>query len=208
MRKIVMFNLVSVDGFFAGVDGNIDWHVVDEEFNVAAVDWIQQFDTILFGRVTYQLFESYWPNAAKDPATSKEDKIIADKINEMTKVVFSNSLENVTWEHAKLIKGDIGEEIVKLKEEKDPPSPNGSGPLRQSYSEASEAKKDIVIYGSGTIVQQLANLGLIDEYRLLVNPVVLGKGKPMFKDNNLKLKLLQSKQFASGNVLLTYEPAQ
>ncbi len=187
MRKIIVFNLLSVDGFFAGTDGNIDWHVVDAEFNKAAVEMIKPFDTILFGRVTYQLFESYWPGAARDPATSKEDRIIANKINRMTKVVFSKTLDTVTWNNSKLIKGDIGKEVKKLKH---------------------TTGLDIVIYGSGTIVQQLANLGLIDEYRLLVNPVILGRGKPMFKEvkDKLNLKLLKTKTFKSGNVLLCYRP--
>jgi dihydrofolate reductase len=186
MRKIVMFNLVSVDGFFAGTDGNIDWHVVDEEFNQAAVAMIQRFDTILFGRTTYQLFESYWPHAASDPATSKEDRIIADKINDMAKMVFSKTLDTVTWANAKLFHELVPEEIKEMKH---------------------QPGRDIVIYGSGTIVQQLTNLGLLDEYQLLVNPVILGNGKPLFKDvqGTLNLQLLSTKQFRSGNVLLTYQ---
>jgi dihydrofolate reductase len=186
MRNIVMFNLVSVDGFFAGTDGNIDWHVVDDEFNKAAVEMIQRFDTILFGRVTYQLFESYWPNAAKDPATSTEDRIIANKINEMAKMVFSKTLDRVTWANAQLLHELVPQEIDKMKHQQG---------------------RDIVIYGSGTIVQQLTKLGLLDEYQLLVNPVILGNGKPLFKDvhGTLNLKLLSTKQFRSGNVLLTYQ---
>ncbi len=181
-----MFNLVSLDGFFAGEDGNIDWHVVDDEFNKAAVAMIKPFDTILFGRVTYQLFESYWPGAAKDPAISKEDRIIANKINKMTKVVFSKTLKKITWEHSKLVTGDLRKEVAKLKE---------------------QDGRDIIIYGSGTIVQQLTNLGLIDEYQLMVNPVILGKGKPLFKvmKDKLNLKLFKTKTFVSGNVLLSYK---
>ncbi|HEV8340242.1 MAG TPA: dihydrofolate reductase family protein [bacterium] len=186
MRKIIMFNLVSVDGFFAGPDGNIDWHVVDDEFNKAAVEMIKPFDTIVFGRVTYQLFESYWPNAAKDPATSKEDRIIANKINEMNKIVFSKTLTGVQWENARLLKEIVPEELARMKQ---------------------ESGKDMVIYGSGTIVRQLTNLGLVDEYRVLVNPVVLGKGKPLFTDvNRVNLRLVGTKTFSSGNVLLDYQP--
>jgi len=187
MRKVVMVNLVSVDGFFAGSDGNLDWHVVDDEFNRAAVEMIMRFDTILFGRVTYQLFEGYWPKAATDPSTSKEDRMIANKINEMTKAVFSRTLPHVDWENARLIKGDIAEEVRKLKQ---------------------QPGKDIVIYGSGTIVQQLTNLGLIDEYQVMVNPVILGEGKPLFQNmqDMLNLKLASTRLFESGNVLLNYEP--
>lgn len=187
MRKVVMVNLVSVDGFFAGSDGNLDWHVVDDEFNRAAVEMIMRFDTILFGRVTYQLFEGYWPKAATDPSTSKEDRIIASKMNEMAKAVFSRTLPDVGWENSKLIKGDIAEEVPKLTQ---------------------QPGKDIVIYGSGTIVRQLTNLSLIDEYQLMVNPVILGEGKPLFQNtqNMLDLKLASSRVFESGNILLTYEP--
>lgn len=189
MRKVIVFNLISLDGYFADSNGDIDWHVVDDEFNKAAVEMIKAYDTILFGRVTYQLFESYWPGAAKDLKTSKEDRIIADKINEMKKVVFSKTFKKVTWENSKLFKDNLEKEVRKLKK--------GKG-------------KNIVIYGSGTIVQQLTNAGLIDEYRLMVNPVILGNGKPMFKDlhDSLKLKLLRTKTFKSGNVLLYYEPVK
>lgn len=182
-----MFNLVSIDGFFAGTDGNIDWHVVDEEFNKAAVEMIQRFDTILFGRITYQLFESYWPRAAEDPATSKEDRIIANKIDEMTKIVFSKTLDKVTWKNSKLFREIVPEEIENMKQ---------------------QPGRDIVIYGSGTIVQQLTSLGLIDEYQLMVNPIVLGSGKPLFKDINdwIKLKLINTRVFGSGVVLLRYQP--
>jgi dihydrofolate reductase len=188
MRKIVVFNSISLDGFFAGEDGNLDWQIVDEEFNKTAVDIIQAFDTILFGRVTYQLFEGYWPNAANDPKISREDRIIADKINEMTKIVFSKSLEKVTWNNARLLKGDLEEVVKKLKQ---------------------ESGRDIVIYGSGTIVQQLTNLGLIDEYQLMVNPVILGKGIPHFQDiqDKRNLKLQGSQAFSSGLVKLDYQKA-
>jgi dihydrofolate reductase len=178
-----MFNLVSLDGFFAGQNGEIDWHNVDEEFNQAAVEMIGQFDTILFGRVTYELFEGYWPNAALDPMTSKEDRIIAGKINEMTKIVFSKTLKKVTWNNSRLIHDNIEAEVRTLKQEKG---------------------RDMVIYGSGTIVQQLSHAGLIDEYQFMVNPVVLGNGKALFKDM-IRLKLVRTRPFKGGNVLLVYE---
>jgi dihydrofolate reductase len=179
-----MFNLVSLDGFFAGPNGEIDWHNVDEEFNEAAVEMIQQFDTVLLGRVTYELFEGYWPKAASDTATSREDRIIAGKLNEMTKVVFSKTLGKVTWNNSRLIHDNIEVEVRKLKQ--------GKG-------------RDMVIYGSGTIVQQLAHAGLIDEYQFMVNPVVLGTGRTMFKDK-IRLKLMRTRPFKGGNVLLVYVP--
>jgi dihydrofolate reductase len=148
---------------------------------------IRKFDTILFGRITYQLFEEYWPKAAMDPEISKENKIIADKINEMTKVVFSKYLKKVTWNNSLLFHDNLEEEVKKLKEKK------GS---------------DIVIYGSGTIARQLAAAGLIDEYRLMVNPVILGKGKNLFAEirHKINLTLIKTKPFRGGNVLLYYKP--
>lgn len=185
MRKIVVFNLVSLDGYFAGEDGNIDWHKVDDEFNKFAIDQTGEFSTILFGRVTYELFEGFWPKALKDPATSDDDRKVAQIIEDNEKIVFSKTRKNVTWNNSKLFNEINSEELLKLK--------NLPG-------------KDIVIFGSGTIVQAFANLGLIDEYRLLVNPVILGKGKPMFKDvKKFDLKLQSVRNFKNGNVLLTYQ---
>src|SRR3970282_1362608 len=109
-------------------------------------------DTLLLGRATYQMFENYWPHVAENPNASKGDRILADELNQMTKVVFSKTLKEVTWMNANLVKGGVTKEVKKLKQ--------GSG-------------ADIAIFGSGAIVQQLANEGLIDEYLLTVTPVVL-----------------------------------
>ena len=186
MRKVIVSEMVTLDGFFAGPNGEIDWHIVDEEFNQYAIDLLNTVDTILFGRATYQLFESYWPDVAVNPSTSKSDLEIAHKINSMTKIVFSKSLEKVAWKNARLVKEFIPEEIAKMKQ---------------------QPGKDMVIFGSGSVVSTFTQLGLIDEYRLIVNPVILGKGKRLFKINDkLNLKLLKTKVFHSGNVLLSYQP--
>jgi len=184
-----MFNLVSLDGYFARSNGEIDWHVVDDEFNKFAIEQTKSFGAILFGRTTYQLFEDHWPKAFTDPATSEDDREIAKIINDIEKIVFSRTLQSVTWNNTKLFKEVIPQEIEKLKNQE------GS---------------DIVIFGSGTIVQALTNLRLIDEYRIMINPVILGEGKPLFKniDKQLKLKLLETKTFQSGNVLLYYQPGK
>ncbi len=145
-----------------------------------------RFDTLLFGRITYELFEGFWPTAADDPNVSPDDKIIADRINAWKKYVFSKSLTKVTWNNAELVKSDLVEKVKKLK---------------------AQSGSDIVIYGSGTIVSQLTDAGLIDEYQLMVNPVILGKGKSLFKDAQMKtLNRTGVREFAAGNVLLTYEP--
>ncbi len=183
-----MFNRVSVDGYFAGPNGEIDWFVVDPELDKALHEMRQPNavlpDTVLLGRVTYQLFESYWPKVAADPNAPKEARIIADELNQMTKVVFSKTLKEVSWENTKLVKGDVTKEVGRLKQEK------GS---------------DILIFGSGTIVQQLTAGGLIDEYLFAVTPVILGVGKSLFSGvKKLDFELLEARNFKSGNVLLHY----
>lgn len=189
MRKVIMFNRVSVDGFFAGPNGEIDWFVVDPELDKALHEMGQPDvvapGTVLLGRVTYQLFESYWPKVAADPNAPKEARIIADELNQMTKVVFSKTLKEVSWVNTKLVKGDVAKEVSELKQEK------GS---------------DILIFGSGTIVQQLTAGGLIDEYMFAVTPVILGAGKSLFSGvQKLDLELLEARNFKSGNVLLHYK---
>lgn len=185
MRKIIVFNLVSVDGYFAGVDGNIDWHNVDDEFNKFAVEQTQAIDTIIFGRTTYQIFEEFWPKALIAPETSDDDRKVAQAIDDAEKIVFSKTLKDVTWKNTKLLHEIHPGEIDELKQQ-----PGG----------------DMVILGSGTIVQQFTNFGLIDEYRLLVNPIILGHGRPMFESikEKLTLKLLNTRSFANGNIMLYY----
>lgn len=176
-----MFNRISIDGFFAGPNEEIDWFIHDPEVDEATHE-IMHPDTTLLGRVTYQMFESYWPQVAKDPNAPEEARMIADELNQMTKVVFSKTLKEVTWENSKLVNGDVAEEARKLKQ--------GDG-------------ADIVIFGSGTIVQQLAGQGLIDEYLILVTPVILGTGKLLFRDvKKFNLNPLAAREFSSGNVLL------
>jgi len=137
------------------------------------------------GRVTYQLFESVWPKVAVDPNAPKEAQIIANELTQMTKVVFSSTLKDVSWENSELIKSNVLDEVRKRKQ--------GRG-------------ADMVIFGSGTIVQQLSDKGLVDEYLILVTPVILGSGKSLFKDiNTMNLKLLETRDFQSENVLLHYK---
>jgi dihydrofolate reductase len=187
MRKIIVFNLLSLDGYFAGADGNIDWHNVDSEFNDFAVEQTSQFGGIIFGKMTYQIFEEFWPKVVNDKKMSKEDRKIAQIIDDVWKIVVSKSLKKVTWKNSKLYHDIDHQEVKQWK----------------AYD-----GKDLVIFGSGTIVQQMTKLKLIDEYRFLINPVVLGKGKPMFanQDEMLKLTLVATRKFKNGNILLTYRP--
>jgi dihydrofolate reductase len=187
MRKIIVFNLVSVDGHYAGSDGNIDWHVTDLEFDQYATESAQWYDTILLGRLTYELFADYWPKALVDPATSKEDRVVAKFLDGAEKIVFSKSLAKPEWKNTQVWPEIDPEAIERLKQ---------------------HDGKDIVIYGSGTIVRQLTKLRLIDQYKLMVNPVILGDGKSMYASvPQTRLRLLDVWSFnASGNVLLTYGP--
>ena len=189
MRKVILSNLVTLDGFFAGPNGELDWHIVDEEFNQYAIDLLSKVDALLFGRVTYQLMADYWPAAATNPSTSKSDLEIADKMNNLPKIVFSKTLQEVKWNNSRLVKDNIAEEISKMKQ---------------------QPGKDMVIFGSGSIVSTFMQHGLIDEYRIIVNPIVLGNGNPLFKGIKDKhnLKLLKTRVFGSGVVILYYEPVQ
>jgi dihydrofolate reductase len=189
MRKVILSNSVTLDGFFEGPNKELDWHIVDEEINKYANDLLNNVDALLFGRVTYQLMADYWPAAATNPSTSKSDLEIADKMNNLPKIVFSKTLQEVKWNNSRLVKENLAEEISKMKQ---------------------QPGKDMVIFGIGSIVSSFMQHGLIDEYRIIVNPVVLGNGKPLFKEINDKqnLKLLKTRAFSSGVVILYYEPVK
>ena len=186
MRKIVMSNRISVDGFYAGPGGEIDWFIHDPEVDQALHERMDP-DTLLLGRATYQMFASYWPHVARDPNAPEGARVLANELSQMHKVVFSETLHEVTWENSKLVSGGIIEAVKEIKA--------GEG-------------ADITIFGSGTIVQQLADQGLVDEYLLVVTPTILGKGKSLFKAGKKgELALLETKNFSSGNVLLHYKQA-
>lgn len=181
MRKIIVSNVISLDGFFEGINQEIDWFTVDESFFEYARQLLNEVDAILFGRVTYQMMAAFWPNAID------EDAVITHKMNHLPKIVFSKTLKKVEWNNATLAKNNLEKEVKNLK---------------------GQPGKDMVIFGSGTLVTQLTQLGLIDEYRLIINPLILGKGNPMFKEiqNKINLKLLDTKVLKSGVVILYYAP--
>ena len=189
MRKVILSNMVTLDGFLEGPNKELDWQIVDGENKEYAIDLLSNVDALLFGRVTYQLMADYWPAAATNPSTSKSDLEIADKMNNLPKIVFSKTLQEVKWNNSRLVKENIAEEISKMKQ---------------------QPGKDMVIFGSGSIVSTFMQHGLIDEYRIIVNLIVLGNGNPLIKGINGKqnLKLLNTKVFDSGIVILFYEPAQ
>ena len=181
MRKVILFMLTSLDGFFEGPDRDINWHNVDDEFNEFAVQQTGEFGALVFGRVTYELMASYWPT----DSAKHDDPIIARLMNNMPKIVFSKTLGNAEWENTRLVKDNVEEEILKLKQ---------------------QHGKDIAIFGSSDLAVTFIERGLIDEYRIMVNPVVLGDGKRLFKGiiGKLDLELIKTRTFKSGNVLLYY----
>lgn len=175
--------LISIDGYFEGPDREIDWHNVDDEFNQYAIGFLNSIDTLIFGRVTYELMAGYWPTEA----ALAHDPVVAGKMNRMAKIVFSKTLKKADWNNTTLIREDIAEKVEVLKKLEG---------------------KDIAIFGSSDLGVALISAGLIDELSILVNPVVLGKGKTLFRGINsrLDLTLLGTKVFRSGNVLLSYAP--
>lgn len=182
-----MYNMLSVDGYFAATDGNLDWHVVDEEFDRYAASTMPEFDTVLLGRVTYELFAGFWPQAPEDPGLSAENLTIAHALNSWRKIVFSRTMSRAEWEHSEVVHDVNRDHLQALKEQ------NG---------------RDIALYGSGAIVRELTRLRLIDEYRFMVNPVILGDGQQLFTGlPPLPLTLVEQRTFGSGNTLFRYTPA-
>ena len=178
--------MVSLDGYFEGPDCELDWHNVDEEFNEFAIKQLDEADILLFGRITYQMMAGYWPT----PMAIEDDPIVAGKMNSLRKIVVSKTLKNLDWNNSELIGSkNIIEEITKLRQ---------------------EAGKNIFILGSAELISTLARHGLIDEFRIMINPVILGKGRSLFKDSKerVHLELLKTKIFQSGNILLSYRPAK
>lgn len=183
MRKLFVFNLVTLDGYFEGPNRDISWHNVDAEFNEYAIDMLNSVDTLLFGRVTYELMAGFWPT----PDAIKNDPIVAGKMNSLPKIVFSKTLEKVEWNNTRLVKSNIEEETRKMKK---------------------LPGKDMALLGSGSIMSEFVQRSLIDEYRIMVNPIILGDGTPLFKGikDRIKLKLVKTRTFRNGNVLLYYQP--
>lgn len=185
MRKLMVFNSVTADGYFTDNNGDMSWaHKQDPEWNDFVAENSKSGGELLFGRVTYDLMVSFWPT----PMAAQQFPDVAKQMNELPKVVFSRTMTKAEWNNTRLIKGDLVEEVRKLKEE------DGD---------------HLVLMGSGTIVSQLTQAGLIDEYQMVLNPIVLGEGRTMFEGikNKLNLKLTGTRTFKNGNVLLTYQPA-
>lgn len=186
MRRLVIFNNVTLDGYFTSADGDFSWAHggdPDPEFDAFVAGNAAGGGELLFGRITYQMMAGYWPS----PQALQNDPVVAERMNALPKVVFSRTLESASWNNAQLVKGEPVAAVAAMKE-----APGD----------------DLVVLGSGTIVAQLATAGLVDEFQLVVHPVILGAGRTLFEgiSERLCLNLASSRSFPGGKVLLAYEP--
>lgn len=168
---------MSVDGYFAGPGGELDWYLVDASFNAFAIEQLQAADTLLFGRKTYELMKNYWPN----PMAEQNDRVVTELMNNTPKIVFSTTLDKAEWNNTRLVKDNIAGEISMIKQ---------------------QPGKDLLLLGSAQLASTLIQLNLIDEFRIMINPVVLGRGRPLFTgiQNRSQLTLIKTRPFASGNI--------
>ncbi len=185
MADLHVILATTLDGFVAAENGSLDWIIMGDERADYMVDALERADTLMLGRKTYQGFAAYWPHAPENPEAPEVDKVIGAKFNAMEKVVFSRTLESAEWEGTRILPAIDADEIRRLKA--------GSG-------------KGIKLDGSISVVQQLSALRLIDEYRLMVHPVALGRGRPLFTER-IDLELVDSERLRSGVAVLTYRPA-
>jgi dihydrofolate reductase len=181
MRKLISFMLTTLDGYYEGPNQEFDWPNVDDEFNEFAIRQINDIDTLLFGRVTYEGMASYWPT----PQAVGDDPLVARLMNDMPKVVYSSTLDEATWQNTRLVKDDAIASVAELKQ---------------------QPGKDLALFGSPELTVSLLEAGLVDELRVMVNPILLGGGVSLFTSlsHRVPLKLTTSTTFSSSNVLLCY----
>ncbi|ANE50391.1 dihydrofolate reductase family protein [Flavisolibacter tropicus] len=185
MRKIISFMHISLDGFVAGPNGEMNWIKVDEEIFDHVGERVSETDTALYGRVTYEMMQNYWPTAGDEPGASKHDIKHSKWYNKAHKLVLSKTMEDTGLTNTKIISDNLLDRINEIK--------HGSG-------------SDILVFGSPTATHSLIQQNLIDGYWLFVNPIILGQGIPLFTDikDQIKLKLLSTRQFTSGVTELNY----
>ena len=183
MRKLVSFMVVTLDGYYEGPNGEFDWPNVDDEFYEFSISQLNDIDTLLFGRVTYEGMASYWPT----PEAIASDPAVAGAMNAIPKIVFSRTLDKADWHNTRLIKDNVAEEVLKLKQ---------------------QPGKDLALFGSPGLTVSLVEHGLVDELRVMVHPILLGAGKSLFKGltKRVSVQLTRTTTFSSGNVLLCYRP--
>jgi dihydrofolate reductase len=181
MRKLIAAINMTLDGFCDHTSG-----IADEEIHEHYSRLLNNADAILYGRITYQLMESYWPTVLENPTDDKSINEFAAAIDNIPKIVFSHTLQNVEWKTARVAKRGVKEEVLELKQ---------------------QAGKDILA-GSPSLIVSCMKLDLVDEYQFCVHPVIAGKGLPLFKniDDRVDLRLLKTKTFGCGAVIFYYEP--
>jgi dihydrofolate reductase len=183
MARLFSFNMLTLNGFFEGPSPwSLDWHNVDAEFEAFAVEQLNTIGTLVFGRKTYEGMSDYWSS----PVATQNDPGVASLMNSVKKVVVSTTLERADWNNSRLVRTNLADEIDRLKR---------------------ESEKDVAVFGSANLLASLMKLDLVDEHRLMLNPVVLERGTPLFQGidgQQLKLQLLESRAFKNGNVLLRY----
>jgi dihydrofolate reductase len=187
MARLTVFNSVSIDGYFTDPKGDIGWAHAgseDPEWTSFVADNASGGGVLLFGRVTYDMMRSYWST----PQAARDAPVVAEQMNQLPKVVFSRTMDRATWNNTQLVKGDIPSEVRRMKK---------------------ESSRQMVIMGSGSIVSQLAPEGLIDEYQIVVNPIVLGEGRTMFEGvkEKLALRVTKTRAFRNGKILVCYVPS-
>ena len=177
--------MISLDGHYEGPRHDISWHKVYDDFKAYPIDLALKIDTLIFGRLTYELMASYWPRAD----AMADDPVVTERINNLPKIVISHTLEKADWQHTEIISDKVAETLSRLK---------------------SEPGKSIAIFGSSQLSRTLIPSGLIDEYRIVISPVVLGQGSRLFAGlkNALNLQLQDTRSFKSGNVMFTYQAIQ
>lgn len=184
MRKLQVFESITLDGYFSGPDGDLSWAhsgTPDPEFQRFVEGNAASPGDILLGRVTYELMASYWPT----PMAAQNDPIVAKGMNEAEKLVISRTLKKTDWANTRVIDGELLDAVRALKRQEG---------------------KDLVILGSGSVVRQLAGAGLVDQFQFVVKPVALGKGRTVFEglEAPLALTLTESRAFRDGSVMLNY----
>ena len=188
MRKVVFFIHMSLDGFAAGPNGEMDWIVYDEDMQKYAHSFHATTDAAIYGRVTYEMMASYWPTVLSNPSSDPGDRSHAEWLEDATKIVVSRTLDSTDWKGTVVIGENMADEIQKLKQ---------------------QPGKDMWLLGSPTLARSFAQHGLIDDYRVSVNPVILGKGLPVFAglEQRAPLTLVDSQRFDAGTVVMRYVPA-
>ena len=183
MKKVIFQMSVSLDGYVEGPHREIDWHIVDDDFNAYAVETLRATDVLIMGRRTYQLMAGYWPTAPDN------DAAVRDQMNGTAKLVFSRTLKSVEWQNSRLATGSVADEVARLKRIP------GDG---------------LLWVGGSELASSFLEQGLLDEVRIILTPILLGAGKAVFGDIKKRhpLKLLSTKAFKSGNVILAYEPTR